>query len=126
MIQNFECKCYQLDLVNVFVFVIAHKKSFSLSILRVHEGLSFFHILPKVTVIKMEINLEKYFGENVSFFISLVGLYAFVCWSYDNFKSLFQIIFSTVNPNKNETLIKRYGKWAGKYLITAFQKLLTL
>lgn len=46
------------------------------------------------------------------------GVWAVICWSIDNLKSVIQIIQSILTPyfqpNENKSLIERYGKWAGK------------
>lgn len=53
--------------------------------------------------------------------IALVGLWALLCWSIENFRSLVQIIGSVLapyfQPNENKTLIERFGKWAGNKLV---------
>lgn len=52
--------------------------------------------------------------------LGIVGLYALLWWCYENFKSVFQIIFgvlrTTLLPG-SKSLVDRYGKWAGKYRI---------
>jgi hypothetical protein len=66
----------------------------------------------------MEIFLEKIFSANFIIFLIVVGLYALIFWCYDNFKSLFQIIFGTLNPyflpNENKSFVEKFGKWAGR------------
>lgn len=48
----------------------------------------------------------------------LAGVYAVICWSMDNLKSVIQIIKSILTPyfqpHENKSLVERYGKWAGK------------
>lgn len=66
----------------------------------------------------MEIFLENYFSENFVKFLCVLGLYALICWCYDNFKSLFQIFFGTLarifNPSENKSFVEKFGKWAGQ------------
>lgn len=71
----------------------------------------------------MDTVLEKivnfYANYQVSLFIlSLIGLYALIWWSYENFKSILQIIKALLSPyflpNENKSLSERFGKWAGK------------
>lgn len=67
----------------------------------------------------MELFLEKFFSADIITFLCVIGLYAFILWCHDNFKSLFQIIFSVLKtfflPYENKSLIERYGKWAGEF-----------
>lgn len=55
------------------------------------------------------------FGES---FFYLVGIYAFLWWFVDNFKSLFQILWNLlktyIQPDKNLPLNEKFGNWAGK------------
>lgn len=50
-------------------------------------------------------------------FFYIIGVYAFLWWFCDNFKSLFQILWnlfvSYIQQDKNSTLNERYGNWAG-------------
>ena len=52
--------------------------------------------------------------------LCVVGLWALSCWCYENFKSLFQIIFNVLTPffmpHENKSLVEQYGKWAGRKL----------
>ncbi|CAO1357042.1 unnamed protein product [Diamesa tonsa] len=52
----------------------------------------------------------------ISYALILAGVWAVMCWSIDNLKSVIQIIQSILTPyfqpNENKTLIERYGKWA--------------
>lgn len=51
-------------------------------------------------------------------FFYIIGVYTFLWWFIDNFKSLFQILWnllkSYVQPDKNPPLNEKYGIWAGK------------
>ena len=57
-------------------------------------------------------------------FLSLIGLYALTWWSYENFKSVLQIIKTVLSPyflpNENKSLSERYGKWAGNMAMQSF------
>lgn len=48
----------------------------------------------------------------------LIGVYAFLWWFVDNFKSLFQVLWnlfvSSMQLNKNQPLHEKFGSWAGK------------
>ena len=50
----------------------------------------------------------------------LAGVWAVMCWSIDNLKSVIQIIKSFLTPyfrpQENKSLVERYGKWAGKII----------
>ncbi|XP_070492605.1 hydroxysteroid dehydrogenase-like protein 1 [Chironomus tepperi] len=50
------------------------------------------------------------------FLLSLIGLYALIWWSYENFKSVLQIAKALLSPyflpNENKSLTEKYGKWA--------------
>lgn len=50
--------------------------------------------------------------------IYIIGLYAFLWWFCDNFKSLFQIAWnlfvSSLQPSKKIPLNEKYGSWAGE------------
>ena len=50
--------------------------------------------------------------------LSLIGLYAYIWWAYENFKSILQIVKALLSPyflpNENKSLSEKYGKWAGK------------
>lgn len=55
------------------------------------------------------------FGE---LFFYIIGLYAFLWWFIDNFKSLFQILWNLLmsyfEPDKYPGLIEQFGNWAGE------------
>lgn len=64
-------------------------------------------------------NIITSFQANMSLYaLVLVGLWALLWWSIENFRSLVQIIGSVLapffQPNENKTLVERFGKWAGK------------
>lgn len=46
----------------------------------------------------------------------ILGLWALVCWLYDTFKSLIQIVVAVLTPYfvpaENKSLVERFGKWA--------------
>ncbi|KAL7042003.1 hypothetical protein ACKWTF_000991 [Chironomus riparius] len=48
--------------------------------------------------------------------LSLIGLYAYIWWAYENFKSILQIVKALLSPyflpNENKSLSEKYGKWA--------------
>lgn len=52
------------------------------------------------------------------YFLAFIGWLALVLWSYENFKSVIQIIKSILTPyfqpQENKSLVEKYGKWAGK------------
>lgn len=52
------------------------------------------------------------------FGLSLIGIYALVCWLIDNLNSIVQIIRSVLKPyfqpDEKLSLVERYGNWAGK------------
>lgn len=52
------------------------------------------------------------------YILSVIGFYALMWWSYENFKSILQIIKSVLSPfflpSENKSLSEKYGKWAGK------------
>lgn len=69
----------------------------------------------------MEILLQKLSDliYSVPFLIlGLIGLWALTWWSYENFKSVIQIIKAILTPyfqpQENKGLVEKYGKWAGK------------
>lgn len=69
----------------------------------------------------MEILIQKLsniFSPVPFYILALIGLWALTWWSYENFKSVIQIIKSVLTPyfqpQENKTLVERYGKWAGK------------
>lgn len=55
------------------------------------------------------------FGET---FFYIIGIYAFLWWFIDNFKSLFFILWnlfvSYIQPDKNPPIAEKFGSWAGK------------
>lgn len=61
---------------------------------------------------------EKLLSDGQFNFLCVIGFWAFSCWCYDNFKSLFSIILSVLSPyflpSENKSLSERYGKWAGE------------
>lgn len=56
------------------------------------------------------------FGET---FFYIIGIYAFLWWFIDNFKSLFSILWnlfiSYIQPDKNPPIGEKFGSWAGKF-----------
>lgn len=50
--------------------------------------------------------------------LALIGLWALLIWSYENFKSVIQIIKNVLTPyfqpQENRNFVEKYGKWAGK------------
>lgn len=71
----------------------------------------------------MEIIIQKLsniFTPVPFYILALIGLWAFTWWSYENFKSVIQIIKNILapyfQPQENKGLVERYGKWAGKFL----------
>ncbi|KAG5674674.1 hypothetical protein PVAND_004627 [Polypedilum vanderplanki] len=57
------------------------------------------------------------FNANVPLYlIALIGAWALIWWTYDNFKSVIQIIKSILTPyfqpNENKGFVEKYGKWA--------------
>lgn len=61
-------------------------------------------------------------------FFYLIGVYAFLWWFIDNFKSLFQIVWnlflSSLQLNSNQPLNEKFGIWAGK--LEEFRLIVTL
>lgn len=55
------------------------------------------------------------FGET---FFYIIGVYTFLWWFVDNFKSLFQILWSVlmsyVTPDLYPPLSEKFGNWAGE------------
>ena len=55
--------------------------------------------------------------QQIYYALIIAGIWAVLCWSIDNLKSVIQIIQSILTPyfqpNENKSLIERYGKWAG-------------
>lgn len=53
-------------------------------------------------------------------FFYLIGVYAFLWWFIDNFKSFFQVVWhlivSSFQVNKNKPLNEKFGSWAGKQM----------
>lgn len=81
--------------------------------------LYFFVVIRVSEVIEiMDIFLQKFFNTNFINFLCVIGAWAFSCWCYENFKSLFQIIFNLLTPiflpHENKSLVEKYGKWAGE------------
>lgn len=80
----------------------------------------------KAFVIKIEWNFQK--TEKINFFSKmfgetffyLIGIYTFLWWFIDNFKSLFQILWhllvSYIQPNANLPLNEKFGTWAGELM----------
>ena len=67
------------------------------------------------------VNCFETFVTNTKFiYYSLIiaGVWAVMCWSIDNLKSVIQIIQSILTPyfqpNENKSLVEKFGKWAGK------------
>ncbi|CAO1336764.1 unnamed protein product [Diamesa serratosioi] len=65
------------------------------------------------------VNSVKYLVTNtklIYYALILAGVWAVMCWSIDNLKSVIQIIQSILTPyfrpHENKSLIERYGKWA--------------
>ena len=54
----------------------------------------------------------------ISYALILAGVWAVMCWSIDNLKSVIQIIQSFLTPyfrpQENKSFVEKYGKWAGK------------
>lgn len=54
----------------------------------------------------------------IAWILILIGLYAVLWWSIDNFKSIVQIVRSLLvpyfQPQEDSKLSERFGNWAGK------------
>lgn len=58
------------------------------------------------------------YGYVLNYLLVLAGVWAVLCWSIDNFRSVLEITKSVLTPyfqpQENKSLVEKYGKWAGE------------